>query len=117
MAEDKRFIKKIELSDGSVRYIYDMDAARSSDLDNYLLKSGGTITGDLTIDQLLTANSLKVVSVSEIQTAAGNVLTQSANGTIVKRSTNDLLSDIGGCSYSLDADNGVLKFQIGKQNS
>ena len=116
MPEQKKFIKKIELSDGTIRYIYDMDAARASDLDNYLEKSGGTVTGNLTIDQFLTTSGLKVTSIDGRNTAASNVLTQDTDGTIQKRSTDDLLSDIGGCSYSIDSVTGNLTFQVGKQS-
>ena len=107
MAEQKR-IRKLRLSDGSVYYLYDMDAARSSDLERYLALSGGTITGDLTIDGILSASNIRVVTLDERQIPATNVLTQDvATGAIQRRSTDELLNDIGGCSFDILND-GVL---------
>lgn len=113
MAEQKR-IRKLRLSDGTVYYLYDMDAARSSDLERYLTLSGGTITGNLTIDGVLSASSLKVVELDERQIPVTNVLTQDvATGEIQRRSADDLLSDIGGCSFDISGD-GVLVLKTGK---
>lgn len=110
-------IKKIILSDGSVHYLYDVTAARATDLDNYLRLSGGTLTGDTAIDALLTANNLKVIQVDDRDLAVDNVLTwDSSDGDIQKRSADNLLEDIGGISYSVNEDTGVLSFKIGKAN-
>ena len=49
MAETKKYVQKIVLSDGSVRYFYDAEAPRKSELNDYLPKAGGTIDGDLDI--------------------------------------------------------------------
>jgi len=116
MAEEK-YIKKIQLSNGQVYYIYDVNAARASELDNYLLKSGGTMTGDLTIDAALQANSLKVVSVDDRKIAVTNVLTQNTDGAIQKRDADNLLEDIGGISYSMDESTGLLSFKFGRQSN
>lgn len=112
---DEKYIKKIKLDDGSVYYVCDVNAPRISDLDNYLPIAGGTITGNLTVDQKIQAGSLKVVSIEYQSTTTDNVLIQAADGTIKKRSTDNLLEDIGGCSYSMDAATGTLSLKIGRQ--
>lgn len=111
-----RYIKKIQLTDGSVYYIYDSGAARSTDLDNYLPKNGGTITGNLSVDQKIIANNLAILTIEEIAEAyeIDNVLTQASNGDIKKRDTDYLLKDIGGCSYSMDDSSGILSLKLGK---
>lgn len=111
MAE--KYIKKIKLDDGSVYFIYDADAPRKADLDNYLPLSGGTITGNLSVDELITTGKLKVQSIEYLSTSTDNVLIQDADGTIKKRSTDNLLADIGG--FSCSANDGVLSFKLGKQ--
>ena len=113
MAE--KYIKKIKLSDGSTYFIYDANAPRKADLDNYLPLSGGTITGNLTVDQLIHAGSLQVDSIEYQSTSTDNVLIQSADGTIKKRSADNLLEDIGGFSCSVDSSSGTLAFKLGKQ--
>lgn len=115
MADTKKFIKKIKLDNDAVYYVYDTGAPRISDLDNYLPLSGGTLTGNLTVDALIQAGSLKVVSIDYIGTSPENVLVQAADGTIKKRSTDDLLADIGGISYAMDDATGTLSFKFGKQ--
>lgn len=113
---DEKFIKKIKLTDGSVYYLYDVNAPRKSDLGNYLPLTGGTITGNLKVDQQIEAGTLKVDTIEYHSTSAtDNVLIQAADGTIKKRSADKLLEDIGGCSYSMDTTTGTLSFKIGKQ--
>ena len=114
MAETK-YIKKIKLDNGDVYYLYDTGAPRASDLNNYLPLTGGTITGNLSVDQKITAGTLKVVSIEFITETPTNVLVQDANGNIKKRSTDDLLNDIGGISYSMDDSTGTLSLKFGKQ--
>lgn len=118
MADDKKYIKKIKLSDANgneqIRYVYDCGAPRQEELNNYLPLTGGTVTGNLTIDQQLQAGTLKIISIEYQSDATDNVLIQKADGTIMKRSTENLLEDIGGCSYSMDDSTGTLSFKIGK---
>lgn len=115
MADSEKYIKKIRLTDGSVFYLYDVNAPRISDLSNYLPLTGGEITGNLKVDQKIMAGELQVESIEYQSTSADHVLIQASDGTIKKRSANELLSDIGGCSYSIDSAKGVLSFKIGKQ--
>lgn len=110
----EKYIKKIKLSDGSVYYVYDVNAPRKTDLDNYLPKAGGTITGNLDVDEKIRANKLQIDSVEYQSATTDNVIIQAADGTIKKRSSDKLLGDIGGCSFSMDASTGVLSFKIGK---
>ena len=109
-----QYIKKIRLSDGETYWIYDAGAPRTEDLENYLPIAGGTITGNLDVDLKITAGELAVESIEYINTATDNVLIQKADGSIAKRSANNLLEDIGGCSYSMNDSTGVLSFKIGK---
>ena len=113
---DVKYIKKIRLTDGSTYYLYDAGAPRVEDLENYLPLSGGTITGNLDVDRKITAGELAVDSIEWLNDAAPNVLVQKADGTIAKRSADELLADIGGCSYSMNSTTGVLSFKTGKQN-
>lgn len=112
---DEKYIKKITLTDGSVYYLFDAGAPRKADLDNYLPLDGGTITGNLQVDELIRANKLQVDTIEYQSTITDNVLIQSADGTIKKRSTDNLLADIGGFSCSMDSETGTLSFKLGKQ--
>ena len=73
------------------------------------------MTGDVTVDAILTAKHLHVVSINDRDIAVSNVLTQDvATGEIQKRDANELLSDIGGCSFSFDDNQGILALKNGK---
>lgn len=115
MPDTEKFIKKIKLTDGSVYYLYDANAPRISDLENYLPLTGGTVTGNLKVDEQIHAGTLKVDTITYQSTTTDNVLIQAADGTIKKRSADNLLEDIGGCSYSMNGTTGTLSFKIGKQ--
>ena len=112
---DEKFIKKIKLTDGSTYFIYDAGAPRKADLNNYLPLSGGTITGNLEVDKLIHAGKLQIDTIEYQSTSTDNVLIQAADGTIKKRSTDNLLADIGGFSCSMDSESGTLSFKLGKQ--
>ena len=111
----KKYIKKITLDDSSTYYVYDVEAPRITDLNNYLPLDGGEITGNLRVDQQLRAGTLKVDTIQFIQSDNyDNILIQNADGTIMKRSKDNLLGDIGGCSFRMDDASGVWSFQQGK---
>lgn len=111
----KKYIKKVTLDDMSTYYIYDAEAPRITDLNNYVPITGGTITGNLTVDQKICAGELQVLDIRYIQSDDyTNVLIQQADGTIMKRSIDSLLGDIGGCSFKMNDATGVLSFQQGK---
>ena len=113
---DNLYIKKIKLDNNQVYYVYDVNAPRIEDLNNYLPITGGNITGDLEVDGQLKAGSLNVTSIEYMSSAdPDSVLVQAADGSIQKRSVNNLLEDIGGASYSYDATTETLSFKIGKQ--
>ena len=116
MAKEKVFIKKVQLSNGDIYYVYDEGAARLSDLDNYVPINGGTITGNLQVDQQITTNGLYVLALEYIteEHEITNVLVADSDGEIKKRSTDLLLNDIGGTSYSMDTTNGTLILKRGK---
>jgi hypothetical protein len=59
-----KYIKQLRLSDGNTYNICDIDAARAVDLQNYLPISGdNTYTGNLTVDGIIRANNLLVLSI------------------------------------------------------
>ena len=111
---DKLYIKKIMLSDGNIYYLCDAEAAREADLQNYLPLEGGTISGNLTVDQMIITQGLTITGFEYITEPPENVLVEQG-GQIKKRSTEYLLEDIGGSSYNVDQSVGVLSFKIGKQ--
>lgn len=106
MAEVK-YISKVQLSDGSVYLIKDSNALKTS---------GGKITGDLEVDGKIKTNKLYIVSITTMLDTPTNVLVQDDNtGEIQKRSTDNLLQDIGGysCKES-DLADGILTLKLGK---
>lgn len=113
MAE--KFIKKIKLTDGSTYFLYDANAPRKEDLNNYLPLSGGTITGNLEVDELIVSGKLQVDTIEYQSTETDNVLIQASDGTIKKRSADKLLEDIGGFSCAFDSESGALSLKLGRQ--
>ena len=105
-------IKKIKLSDGSVYSIFDEGALRLDPESNKLL------TGNQVVDNVIIEGSLSILEIDDVplDAAIDNVLVQDATtGQVKKRSTDKLLEDIGGISYSIDNTSGTLSFKIGKQ--
>lgn len=105
-------IKKIKLSDGSVYSIFDEGALRLDPESNKLL------TGNQIVDNVIIAGNLSILEIDDVplDAAIDNVLVQDATtGQIKKRSTDKLLEDIGGISYSIDNTSGTLSFKLGKQ--
>ena len=105
-------IKKIKLSDGSVYSIFDEGALRLDPESNKLL------TGNKVVDNVIIEGNLSILEIDDVplDAAIDNVLVQDATtGQIKKRSTNKLLEDIGGISYSIDNTSGTLSFKLGKQ--
>ena len=111
MADNLR-IKKIKLSNGSVYSIFDEGSL-------HLNENNVLITGNSIVDEAILDGHLYITEIDDIPVnqSIDNVLVQdSTTGEIKKRTTNKLLEDIGGISYSMDATNGVLSLQIGKQS-
>lgn len=105
-------IKKIKLSDGSVYSIFDEGALRLDPESNKLL------TGNKVVDNVIIEGNLSILEIDDVSldAAIDNVLVQDATtGQIKKRSTDKLLEDIGGISYSIDNTSGTLSFKLGKQ--
>ena len=105
-------IKKIKLSDGSVYSIFDEGALRLDPESNKLL------TGNQVVDNVIIEGNLSILEIDDVplDAAIDNVLVQDATtGQIKKRSTDKLLEDIGGISYSIDNTSGTLAFKLGKQ--
>lgn len=106
MPETPKYVAKVKLSDGTVYTIKDANA---------LQQSGGTLTGDLTVDTKITTDKLYIIETQYIQVPVTNVLTEDeTTHEIKKRSVDDLLADIGGASYSIDQQAGILTLKIGK---
>lgn len=105
-------IKKIKLSDGSVYSIFDEGALRLDPESNKLL------TGNQVVDNVIIEGNLSILEIDDVplDAAIDNVLVQDATtGQVKKRSTDKLLEDIGGISYSIDNTSGTLSFKLGKQ--
>ena len=105
-------IKKIKLSDGSIYSIFDEGALRLDPVSNKLL------TGNQVVDNVIIEGNLSILEIDDVplDAAIDNVLVQDATtGQIKKRSTDKLLEDIGGISYSIDNTSGTLSFKLGKQ--
>lgn len=101
-------IKKIKLSDGSIYSIFDNGALR-------LNENNQLITGNRLIDEIIINGHLEVIEIDDIplNQSIDNVLVQdNLTGRIAKRSTEQLLADIGGVSCSVDGT--VFSVKIGK---
>lgn len=104
-------IKKIKLSDGSVYSIFDEGAIR-------LNEAGKLITGNTIVDKIILEDNVYIAEIDDVPVDSDidNVVTmvRDENGyyTFKKRSTDVLLKDIGGTSYSFEE--GVLSLKIGK---
>ena len=101
-------IKKIKLSDGSVYSIFDEGALRLDPESNKLL------TGNQVVDNVIIEGNLSILEIDDVplDAAIDNVLVQDATtGQVKKRSTDKLLEDIGGISYSIDNTSGTLSFK------
>lgn len=104
-------IRKIMLSDGSIYAIFDTGAIRQN-------AQGVLITGNQIVDEAILQGHLYITEIDDINVAVENVLTQdSSTGEIKKRDADKLLEDIGGASYNMDSEEGILSFKIGKQES
>lgn len=103
MADNLR-IKKIKLSNGSVYSIFDEGSL-------HLNENNVLITGNSIVDEAILDGHLYITEIDDIPVnqSINNVLVQdSTTGEIKKRTTNKLLEDIGGISYSMDETNGIL---------
>lgn len=107
MDDEVKYISRVTLSDGKTYIVKDSNA---------LKKSGGTITGDLIVDNIIKTKKLFILSVETMIDTPTNVLVEDEQtNEIKKRSTDLLLEDIGG--YSCDETaltDGILKLKLGK---
>lgn len=107
---DKR-IKKIRLSNNETYAIFDEGALR-------LDSSNRLITGNTIVDKLILEGNLFITEIDDVPVSQSisNVLVQdTTTGEIKKRSTDQLLEDIGGISYNMDDTNGILSLKFGRQ--
>ena len=101
-------IKKIKLSNGLVYSIYDDGALR-------LNEQNQLVTGNSIIDNIIIKGHVEIVEIDDIPVdqAIHSVLVEDAlTGRVAKRSINQLLTDIGGISCSVEGD--VFSIKIGK---
>lgn len=104
-------ITKVKLSNGQIYSFFDKDAIR-------LNEQGILVVGDQVVDDVIINGNLSVIEIDDIPVDKyiDNVLTQDPiTKQIKKRSTDILLEDIGGCSYDMDDETGILSLKIGKQ--
>lgn len=111
MAEDK--ITKIELSDGSIYLFFDKGAIHYDKVEHKIL------VGDTLIDNVLIQNNLFILKIDDmdIEDISHYVVQNELTEEIGRIDKNKVLENIGGCSYSMDENNGILSLKIGKQNS
>lgn len=103
-----KVIKKVKLSDGSVYAFFDNGALRLNE--NNIL-----VTGDEVVDQVIIQKNLIIIEIDNVpvEQAIDNVLVQDkTTGRIMKRSTDQLLADIGG--ISCEVENSTFSVKIGK---
>ena len=103
-----KIIKKVKLSDGSVYAFFDNGALRLNE--NNIL-----VTGDEVVDQVIIQKNLIIIEIDNVpvEQAIDNVLVQDkTTGRIMKRSTAQLLADIGG--ISCEVENSTFSVKIGK---
>lgn len=103
-----KIIKKVKLSDGSVYSFFDNGALRLNE--NNIL-----ITGNDVVDQVIIQKNLTIIEIDDvpIEQTIDNVLVQDkTTGRIMKRSTDQLLADIGGISCSVEGS--IFSVKIGK---
>lgn len=110
MADNLR-IKKIKLSNGSVYSIFDEGSL-------HLNENNVLITGNSIVDEAILDGHFYITEINDIPVnqSIDNVLVQdSTTGEIKKRTTDKLLEDIGGISYSMNDADGILSLKFGKQ--
>lgn len=103
-----KIIKKVKLSDGSVYAFFDNGALRLNE--NNIL-----VTGDEVVDRVIIQKNLIIIEIDNVpvEQAIDNVLVQDkTTGRIMKRSTDQLLADIGG--VSCEVEDSTFSVKIGK---
>lgn len=103
-------ITKIQLSDGSVYGIFDVNSL-------HLDANGRLITGNELVDRMVIQGHLYVTEIDDVPVNQyiDNVLVQDgATGLIKKRSTEILLHDIGGTAHQMNEETHTLSVQVGK---
>ena len=105
-------IKRIKLSDGTICNIFDTGALR-------LNENGILVTDNEIVNQMIINRGLRITTIDDIpvEQVINNVLVQdTTTNEIKKRTTNQLLSDIGGFSCSVDNESATIIFKQGKQS-
>ena len=103
-----KIIKKVKLSDGSIYSFFDNGAL-------HLNENNVLITGSKVVDRVIIQKNLTIIEIDDvpIEQAIDNVLVQDkTTGRIMKRSTDQLLADIGG--VSCEVENSTFSVKIGK---
>lgn len=103
-------IRKIKLSSGQCYQIYDAGALR-------LNENNVLVTGDDVVDEVIVQYNLKIAEIDDVpvtDSISAVLVRDPVTGEIKQRTVNQLLMDIGGISYDLHNDTGVLEFKLGK---
>lgn len=104
-------LTKITLNNGQTISFHDTGAIHYD-------STGRLVVGDARIDNLLIRRGLTIVQLEDVTASdfedSKIVIQDKTTGAIKGHSANNLLEDIGGCSYNLDND-GTLTLKLGKQ--
>lgn len=108
-------ITKVKLSDDSIYSFFDKGAIRLND-------QGILVTGDTVVDRIILNGHLSIKEIDDVDVSEyTNILVQNnATGEIARRNKDNMLEDIGGCSYKINSISGdengkILSLKIGKQ--
>ena len=108
MAEDRKVVK-LKLNDGQIYSIFDTGAIHLND-------QGRLVTGNFIVDNVLIDQDKFIIEINDLpvdQAADYYLVQQSGSFSIQRRQRKDVLKDIGGASYDIDAEHVILQLQVG----
>lgn len=104
-------LTKITLNNGQTISFHDTGAIHYD-------STGRLVVGDARIDNMILRRGLTIVQLEDVTASEFEdskiVIQDKTTGVIKGHSADNLLEDIGGCSYSLDNE-GTLTLKLGKQ--
>lgn len=113
MAEETRKVVKLKLNDGQIYSIFDTGAIHVND-------QGRLVTGNFIVDNVLINDNKFIIEIDDIpidQTADYYLVQINGVQTIKRKKRKDVLKDIGGTSYNIDSEHGILQLQVGLQDN
>lgn len=103
-------VTKVKLSNGQIYRFYDKDGLHYDEKINRLL------VGDAIIDNLVVKQGLIILEIDDIPANQyTEVVVRDGMKRLRVRPKDEFLEDIGGCSYKMNEETGVLSLKIGKQ--